>query len=155
SRREICSVPAELATTATPVLVLAMRPTEMGRDTDREVTVVAELTFGVKIVWPYRASTVTLPFENTFANPATRFPRLWVLMVIEPDAGIRNDTLGSTIAAGIGDPSRLKKLTMPCTAVVVDGLRTVIAVSHSPPPAACATVFTTGNICERATPPVN
>ncbi|PYS36383.1 MAG: hypothetical protein DMG14_24630, partial [Acidobacteria bacterium] len=78
---------------------MAVAPTETGKDTDREVTVVAAFAFGEKNGWVYRASTVTLPFENTFANPAENSPLLCVLIVVEPEGGIKNEVFGSTMSA--------------------------------------------------------
>ena len=147
------SVPAELAIKAIPVFDVP--PTETGTDTDREVTVVALFADAEKAGCRYRADTVTFPLENTFAKPAVKSPLLCVLIVIDPPGGTRNGILGRVIAAGISDPLGRKKTTSPCTAEVVDEFPIVIAEIQSAPPVTCATLLTTGNICERATPPAN
>ena len=110
--RENVTLPPELAIRAIPVLVGAA-PTESGKDTDLEVTVVAVFAFGEKAGWMYRASMATFPFENTFANPLLNVPLLCVLMVVEPEGGIKNVIFGSVIADGIIEPSLLKKSTIP------------------------------------------
>src|SRR5438105_2349482 len=124
-------------------------------DTDRPVAVVPVALLRVNAGFRKRDSTVTVPFEKTFANPAAMFPLLCVANVMEPPGGMRNEMFGSVMASGIRLPLLWKKSTMPWTATVVDGFRMVIIVVQSAPPAVCATVFTNGNICDRATPPGN
>ena len=113
SRRVNVNVPVVSAINAIPVFVVPVCPTETGKDTVRAVTVVAALEFGANTECINRASTVTLPFEKTFANPPAKFPLFSVLIVIEPEAGIKNVVFGSTSAGDISDPSLLKKSTIP------------------------------------------
>ena len=119
SARDNVNVPAVLAMSAIPVLVVPL--TETGTDTDLEVTVVALPAEAVNAGCRYRTDTVTFPLENTLANPAVRLPLLCVLMVTEPPGGTRNGMLGRVIAAGINDPLARKNATSPCTEDVVDG----------------------------------
>src|SRR5215510_6847294 len=129
SRNVRVSVAAESATIATPVFVVAAGPTDTGNETERDVTVVAVLVFGENAECMKRVSTVTFPLEKIFARPAAKSPLLCVTIVVDPEAGIRNEILGSTIAAGIAwscTPSApswtgLKKSTMPFTDEVDDG----------------------------------
>jgi hypothetical protein len=51
--------------------------------------------------------------ETLWQNPPMNGPLCACWIVVEPDAGIRNETLGSTTAAGIGVPLLLKKFTAP------------------------------------------
>ena len=62
------------------------------------------LLFAMNDGWMYRDSTTTFPFENTFANPAPKFPLLCVLTVVDPDGGIRNGMFGCVTASGIRLP---------------------------------------------------
>ena len=62
---------------------------------------------------------------------------------------------GSEIASGNGLPEGWNRSTIPCTAAVVDGLLMVMDEIQSAPPATCGTALSTGNICERTTPPPN
>jgi hypothetical protein len=110
--RENVTLAPELAIKAIPVLV-GVAPTLTGNDTDLEVTVVAVFAFGEKDGWMYRASMATFPFENTFANPLLNDPLLCVLTIVEPEGGIKNVVFGSVMADGIGEPSLLKKSTIP------------------------------------------
>jgi hypothetical protein len=146
------NVPADPAMSATPVFVLEL--TDTGSETDRDVTVVALFALRANSGCEKRASTATLPLENTFAKPPLNGALLCVLIVVEPPAGIKKETLGSTTDVDMRVLLFAKKSAIPWTAPL-DVLRIVTAVSQSPPPVTNATGFTTGPICERATPPAN
>ena len=75
-----------------------------GIDTDWAVAVVPVLRSEVNDGLMKRDSTVTLPLEKTFANPGVKAPLLCVLIVAEPEGGIRNERFGCEMASGIRLP---------------------------------------------------
>ena len=105
------SVPADPAIIAMPVFVLPVA--ETGTETDRDVTVVALLAPWLNTGCEKRASTATLPLENTLANPSVNAALLKVAIVADPEGGIKNDMFGSTTAAGMRVLLFAKKSTIP------------------------------------------